>query len=502
STLYENTIDLSLEIPLTGDTINSSFETSLTEDTSLETEDTINSSLTEDTINSSLETLLTEDTINSSLETLLTEDTINSSLETSLTEDTINSSLETSPTEDTINSSFETSLTNDTINSSVEIPLTEDEKINIKYCQEKICKFLFPYQQPEQETRANIHTRAYIQLARTLNRTLVLPNVGSSKVKACSLYPFDFYYNVDALQKQYPDIRFITQPKFFEWTKERKVRPIAQHSWMFKDLGNQKIIKVEGVEFGHQTKKSLCIGQFNLNITNYKVIHAGIEKKLNKEVMLKFVTDTLKTPPMTGEYEVIMILNKLPRETFPSIDKVIPYSPYIIKESEKIINKLKPYIAIHWRMESGQPSLIPKCAKNLIKTVKKIQNLYGIKNVYLAGDFPLNNVRTQSETFRKITKFHKEAFKILGLYNSSDHMKFVNSSDHIKFNTWISMDGLSQIRKDPMYNREIKKPGIQGILDKLICINANFFLRGRKGCARVSSSFTSTIIGERKMLKD
>ncbi|CAG8797343.1 948_t:CDS:1, partial [Racocetra fulgida] len=349
----EDTIDSSLEIPLAEDTIDSSLETSLTEDT----------------INSSLEISLMEDTINSSLETSLTEDTINSSLETSLTEDTINSSLETSLTDDTINSSLETSLTDDTINSSLEIPLTEDEKINIKYCQEKICKFLFPYQQPEQETRANIHTRAYIRLARSLNRTLVLPNVGGSKVRACSLYPFDFYYNIDALRKQYPDIRFITQPKFFEWTKERKVRPIAQHSWMFRDFGNQNIIKVEeGVEFGHQKKKSLCIDQFNLNITNYKVIHPGIKKKLNKEVMLKFVTDTLKTPPMTGEYEVIMILNKLPRETFPSSNKVIPYSPYIIKESKKIINKLKPYIAIHWRMESGQPPLIPKCAKNLIKT--------------------------------------------------------------------------------------------------------------------------------------
>ncbi|CAG8750830.1 12082_t:CDS:1, partial [Racocetra persica] len=156
-----------------------------------------------------------------------------------------------------------------------------------------------------------------------------------------------------------------------------------------------------------------------------------------------------------------------------------------------------PYIAIHWRMENGQPSLIPKCAKNLIKTVKKIQNQYGIKNVYLAADFPLNSGRAQSDSFRKLSNFHKEAIKILGLNNS-----FVNSSDHIKFNTWVSMDGLSQIRNDPKYAKEFKGPGIQGILDKLICINAKYFLRGPKGCARVTSSFTQAIIKERKMLID
>ncbi|CAG8696580.1 4775_t:CDS:2, partial [Racocetra fulgida] len=242
---------------------------------------------------------------------------------------------------------------------SLETPLTEDEKINIKYCQEKICRFLFPYQQPEQETRANLHTRAYTQLARSLNH-----------------------------------IRFITQEKFLNWTKERKIRPIAQHSRMINDRVNitNREKKIMGVEDGVKLEKSYCIDQFKLNITTLD--------ELGKEVMFKLVTDTLKAPPMTEEYE------------------------------------------------------------NLIKTVKKIQNQYGIKNVYLAADFPLNSGRAQSDSFRKLSNFHKEAIKILGLNNS-----FVNSSDHIKFNTWISMDGLSQIRKDPKYAKEFKGPGIQGILD-------------------------------------
>ncbi|CAG8770806.1 21244_t:CDS:2, partial [Gigaspora rosea] len=117
------------------------------------------------------------------------ENTTNSSLEKHNTtrENTTNSSLKilnvyNTIQENTTNSSpkilnvYNTTQEN-TIISSFEAPLTEDEKINMKYCQEKTCKFVFPYYHPEQETRANIHTRIYTQLARSLNRTIVLSNV-------------------------------------------------------------------------------------------------------------------------------------------------------------------------------------------------------------------------------------------------------------------------------------------------------------------------------------
>ncbi|CAG8610536.1 8534_t:CDS:1, partial [Scutellospora calospora] len=115
---------------------------------------------------------------------------------------------------------------------------TEDEEINMKYCQEKTCNFMFPYFHPEQETRANLHVRMYIELARAINRTIVLSNIGNSRIRVCKPYTFDFYFDVQALQEQYPDVRFITQDKFLEWTKERKTRPIAQHSLMIEDGRN------------------------------------------------------------------------------------------------------------------------------------------------------------------------------------------------------------------------------------------------------------------------
>ncbi|CAG8835594.1 15384_t:CDS:2, partial [Racocetra persica] len=163
----------------------------------------------------------------------------------------------------------------------------EDKEINMKYCHDTTCKFMFPYYHQEQETRANIHTRVYIQLARALNRTVVLANVGNSNVQACSPHSYDFYYDTEALQKQYPDIRFITQDKFMEWAKERKISPVTLHSWIIQDGRNdsftvreKKIMGLyDSVEFGIDEKKSFCIDKFNLNITNYKEFHTGIVEK-------------------------------------------------------------------------------------------------------------------------------------------------------------------------------------------------------------------------------
>ncbi|CAG8543924.1 2582_t:CDS:2, partial [Cetraspora pellucida] len=401
-----------------------------------------------------------------------------------------------------------------TINSdsSIETLSTKDEEINMKYCHDTTCKFIFPYFHQEQETRVNIHTRVYIHLARALNRTMVLANVGNSNVRACSPNSFDFYYDTGALQEQYPDIRFITQDRFSEWSKERKISPITQHSWMIQDGRNdsltvreKKTMEMdEGIEFGIDEKKSFCLDKFNLNITNYKEFHTGIvEKPENltefyrvklpkfREEMLNFVINNLKTPQMM-EHEVIMILNKSPRIIFPEVDKVIPYSPYIIDQSKNIRSKLKTYIAIHWRMEEGDPILMPECAERLITKVKRIQKLHKIKNVYLATDFPINGGKAQSQTFLEISDSHKKAMEILGLNGNSSVNN--NSNHQIKFNTWVSMNGFSQIRNHPKYETEFNGAGIHGILDKLICIQADYFLSGPKGCARLDSSFTRAIL--------
>ena len=48
------------------------------------------------------------------------------------------------------------------------------------------------------------------------------------------------------------------------------------------------------------------------------------------------------------------------------------------------------------------------------------------------------------------------------------------------------------------WSSEFTGAGIQGILDKLVCINSNYFISGPEGCSRVRSTFTKAIAKERR----
>jgi hypothetical protein len=81
---------------------------------------------------------------------------------------------------------------------------------------------LFAYFLGEQETKANLHFRSFTQLAEVLNRTMILTNVGKSRITTCETHPFHTYYNTSALQKEFPKVMFKSEEDFFLWLKERE----------------------------------------------------------------------------------------------------------------------------------------------------------------------------------------------------------------------------------------------------------------------------------------
>src|SRR5688572_1582609 len=72
------------------------------------------------------------------------------------------------------------------------LPDEIDKAVNQKYCGKPKCEFLFAYYQPEQETKANMHFRTFVNIAQVLKRTIVLTNVGNSRINSCQNYTFDF----------------------------------------------------------------------------------------------------------------------------------------------------------------------------------------------------------------------------------------------------------------------------------------------------------------------
>ncbi|PKY45597.1 hypothetical protein RhiirA4_517186 [Rhizophagus irregularis] len=379
------------------------------------------------------------------------------------------------------------------------------EELNKKYCGKPTCKFLFVYSLGEQETKANLHFRSFSQLAEKLNRIMILTNVGSSRIGTCNKFPFDFYYNTNLLQKEFPNVLFKSENDFIFWLKERdqikrkinnndnKVIPplsILHSSIKLHHKNTNMKTFYDNAETNFD--KHECISKFeplmntkDSNNSRVKYTKLFIRTTDLKTEKSRVKSSELLTKVLTIDEEILLVNGYVIFPLFPQIMPVIPYSDHILNEAQKIKDKLSSsYIGIHWRLERSTPELLPKCVQGLIKTLNKVMKEEGIKNIYLATDYPLLSSRSQSSTFKEITNYHHDAIRTL--------------NETFKINTWVSLGGLEQLRKNDKYDKELNGSGIQGILDKLVCMNSNYFVSGPKGCSRVVSSFTKTIADERR----
>ncbi|CAG8553508.1 21443_t:CDS:2, partial [Racocetra persica] len=301
-----------------------------------------------------------------------------------------------------------------------EITLELDIKINRKDFGANECKFLFAYTVEEQESQSNRHFYSFIQIAQQMGRTMVLTNVGGSRISSLKNFPFDFYYNVDELSKKFPQVKFILQHEFQKWAKERENNDLNQ-----------------------------------------------------------FLSDVLES-----NAEVMLITQEGIRGPIFERLAPMPYASHITNAASNFANKLKPYIGIHWRMESGQLDLMSKCAESLVTYIRN----FGITNIYLATDYPLAEYmhnKAQSDTFHHI---HEEHHIVMRILNST-----------LNINTWVSTHALDYLKsslnatKTNQLQEELRGGGIQGIFDKLMLIQADYFIGGPENCCRYMSTYTLQI---------
>jgi hypothetical protein len=349
----------------------------------------------------------------------------------------------------------------------------------------------------EQESQANMHFESSIQIAQRLNRTVILPNVGGSRMHVCRPFPFSFYYDVDGLQQIFPTVKFITQQDFMKWTKELEEKPDTFHAHI-APRGKPFIIEYDEPNINY-LNNSECLNQFNLklNSTNsttiFKRIYLGVNVLYppteNYTKIENFMLRELQT-----NSKVLLMKHNLPMLLFNDTLNfpVIPYSKNLISIQNNIMKKLGNYLAIHWRIENSNINLLSKCSQSLVSWIKNFTNEHQIDNIYFATDYPLhgNYHKAQSASFYNIREEHHEAIRTL------------NST--IKLNTWISLNALDDLKndKDERIKNELEGSGIQGILDKLILINADWFVSGPRGCARIQSKFTKRIRIAREKLKN
>ena len=105
-------------------------------------------------------------------------------------------------------------------------PLNPEMKTKNQFCSQgnadrvsSPCKFLLPLNIAEQGPNAHAHMMQLLELARVLNRTLVLPNVGKNRVGACGRWRFGVYYDEQALSSGFDDGSgsVVQQDRFRAW---------------------------------------------------------------------------------------------------------------------------------------------------------------------------------------------------------------------------------------------------------------------------------------------
>ncbi|CAB4404967.1 unnamed protein product [Rhizophagus irregularis] len=364
------------------------------------------------------------------------------------------------------------------------------------FCEFSKCKFLFPYKISEQESKAQKHMIQYAQMAQKLDRILILPNVGKSRIGSCLEYPFNYYYLIESLQRNFPNLKLMTQKQFYKWVKSQKNKKPSYQHIIIQENRNRKFhdfIKDQSNNNNNIniiTKKGLCFDEIdemdfdnnnNYNY-NYNLTIGGRYWKNDQslENLSNFIINNLK---LFNNTEILLMEQKFIYPLFPNHIPHLEYSPHIINKAIKISQHIKPYIAIQWRMELGNPLNMPKCAEKLISRLEDLKKVYNTKNIYFATDYPLKDSLRQSFSFHDIKQeYHGKAIDIL--------------RDNINFFSWFNFTPTDQFGNN-MNIKEFALSGIPGILDKIVCTRAKIFLIAPPECRKKTSSYTSMINSER-----
>ncbi|KAL1916909.1 uncharacterized protein VTP21DRAFT_5106 [Calcarisporiella thermophila] len=353
-------------------------------------------------------------------------------------------------------------------------PPENSYEVDRALCGYSPCRFLFPTRIGEQESKARIHFQQLATLAIRLNRTVVLPNAGSGRLGACRRFPFSHYYDNTTLS--FP---FVTQAEFEQWAKLRN--PTAQ----FVTLDRKKRWKRRKLDESADLAKEDCIGGMNLRLRTSASVMVPDSKNSRTKLKLEDTERLVVDKVSNLDVDVLLVRHNV-RLPFLSASEGLRYNPRWFEKASKIAESIKPFIAVHWRMETVNSRGLPKCAQRLTDLLHQLQQQHNVSTVYLATDYPLEG-RMHSTTWKQheVQADHHEAVRRLRA--------------HVDVTSWMTL------RKEMLGEEEMEyaeeDSGLLGILDKNMCSEASLFVAGSPDCSK-SSSFTAQISNERKRRKE
>ena len=436
--------------------------------------------------------------------------------------------------------------------------------VDAQFCQgQDRCRILLPLWIGEQESRGRMHLTQLVHLAFALNRTLVLPNVGKSRLGLCGKWSFEAYYDTGSLARQVKNIdgagRVMLMDDFKTWLD---MRPDAPHGQLLFFQENSTS-EAQGARLASEDGLSLFVDEHILAAGDTRLKNAYCLKtkfrglKLDGHCPLSlFLTppdplatgppdipsgdlfvDMLKRPeaahifpaqslgmpgtqdPLTFEHQehlsepdVVVVhwdLRHLPftsPETLPPLE----YSQKLWQYARRLISPHGPFLAVHWRMETVEPSVLPDCAEALVDTVSTLLAdptlAEGIKTVWLATDVPwsggddgtlVRSPEQRSNTFRSFEKEHFEAIDIVKSAFAEDGplegWKLTGLGEEIQRLKATGHDEELELAYEDDTGMLWEDSGVWGIFDKMAAMRSTLFVSGARGCGRVRRVLSSFV---------
>ena len=439
----------------------------------------------------------------------------------------------------------------------------ESSSFEANYCSGP-CRFLLPVRIGEQESKARLHLGQLLILARRLNRTIVLPNVGKSRMSACSKWQFGAYYDTNGLvhKRDTLDSRLaVDLEEFAKWVDKRLAPPSSFVVSMESIPRNRRDVDVvgsqtepEGAPFiidnteadpkilsclesrfprlGSSLSETILSISFNAHKiepgASTHLVHLLSNKPDIMDTNANF--DLMTGPgydhtsrysnfsyPSLADIDVLILDYDLRHPLFsesPRPNFNLHYAPMLYNLADRLSDNVGPFLGVHWRMENVPVQNLAWCAASLVNTLHALlqDEAMGkhIRHVWLATDYPrplstiVDRLRflpvarqmsiggdgkplhdyaplERSSTFKALTSEHDNAIGMLA-------EAFQPGGD---LDTWELTDLAEQLRRHPYVEGRfelnetlLSDPGVFGILDKLVIVQAKAFVSGSTDCGK------------------
>jgi hypothetical protein len=426
-------------------------------------------------------------------------------------------------------------------------PVNHEMEMQNRWCSEgnvdrttPSCKFLLPLKIAGQGTNAHVHLVQLLELARALNRTLVLPNVGKDRLGTCRRWRFGVYYDEQALSDELkgdPNA-IVQQDGFRAWVDSLASPPSSQLVFLdrtypkgfpptavsgqidgspgvythndsdaaavlYSQAGclNRKLPRLDLI--GLFPPLSFVVGDRRKQESNGDEISQILLGKLSELTLTHAQSESAMetynhsiygSNPAHVSPDVLIVSWNIPTPIFqPYPIPVLRYSPQLRALATRLARRLGPHIAVAWDVDTSKVDAVLGCVEALRSTLHYMLSSYerlGIRNIWLAGNLLPSDLVHSPEPFCTNTfagSFFTSDVKLTGVRQELARM--IKEGEEIDE---VANNGDGAARK-----QALEDSGVLGILDKLVSMRSTIFVTASKRCGKTRRVFPSPVSKDR-----